>query len=215
MAKREAARGQRRPDEVEAHELVDRRERLGLGELRHRRHELRLEGLAGDRGGARDLRAPWRERGQLGVEGCAHRRRNIARGRLGVRGVERAAGVACQLAEVERVSSALPGQVRPEGRRHALPEQALGLGRRERGELEPLVGLPGDGTHDRSRGAEGELARSVGERKQHTRAWPLPQQGGQQLERGVVGPVQIVECQHQGALGRERFEQDRIARYDR
>ena len=106
------------------------------------------------------------------------------------------AGAACQLLQVERVAAALA--VEDGQRRRAEQRVGLGLGQRPEPDLghEPVAA----GGLERGQHAVRHASGTEGERDQHRRRRRPPQQVGDQLERGVVGPVDVVE-----------HEQDRMA----
>ena len=199
----EPARHVGRADEVALQQVVERVEG-GLGvELRHGPCEIGLERLARDRrgvdqpprfGGQRrqllDERGGDRGRDPAAVRGAGVREGGgpgahaAARGRTGCR---RCCGTAPRPG---RAARGLPEQRRRLGLAERREPQLGDLGARQRGE-QPLRGL----------------ARPVGEGEQHRPVEPAAQQRADELQRGVVAPVQVVEHEHEPVLRGERLQQ--------
>jgi hypothetical protein len=88
-------------------------------------------------------------------------------------------------------------------RRFEVGEQLRRLALRQRVEPE----ASGRGGRQGGRQPRRRLAGPEGERQQDRRLGASAQQGGDELGRGVVRPVQIVERQDERAIGGQAFEQ--------
>ncbi len=208
VAEAEAARDVGGANEVAAQELVERVDGRRLVDVRRGRHQLGLERVAGDR---RSFEAPagrGGEQRQLLGEGRGDRRRHLdvpdrrrrGSGRAEPRPVERAR----ELLEVEGIAAALLVE---RGRVDAAAEQLARLLQRQRLELEPREASGAVRALEGGRQALRALPRTDRHREEHGRRRRAAQQGAEQLDRAGVGPVQVVEDQHQ-RLGRsEQLEQ--------
>ena len=180
-----------RPGDVGRQQGVDRGQGLALVEPGGGGREIEVERLAGHGGAPAEPAGGLAQARDLLAERGGHGGRDADRVRLGVRRGGRR-GSPGQLLEVERVAAALA----VEQRERALAEQGVGLGLRERTEADlgdhPVAarGL------QRREQRVGHLAGAEGERDQDRRHRRAAQQVGDQLERGVVGPLHVVEHQH-------------------
>ena len=104
-----------------------------------------------------------------------------------------------ELLEVERVAAAVVVEMRRVGRRDGRAEQLAGLVARERAELAADHGRPRDRARSSAvRSRCGHLARPRGEGQQHAaRRAAVARSVAEQLDRGGVAPVQVVEHQHE------------------
>src|SRR4051794_2737701 len=137
MAEAKEARELGPPDQVAIHQLVERVERLGRGQLRDRSGELGLERVTRD-GCAFEERP--RLRGQareLGIDSGGHgvRRIGVVLERLCLAGALEVP-VTRELLEVEGVAAALAQEDRAGTLAQCLPEQLGALGGGERTELD-------------------------------------------------------------------------------
>ena len=114
------------------------------------------------------------------------------------------AGARAQLLEVERVAAALAVDRR---QRPAAPSSASGLGLGQRPEPDSLTSPSRAACVERGQQAVGHLPGAEGERDQHGRRRRAAQQVRDQLERGVVGPVHVVEHEHDGLAHRQPLQQ--------
>ena len=174
------------------------------------RREAKPEGLAGD-GGAIEQRARLRvERAQLVGKRGGDRGRQLeaAFEHLGdsVPHLVRRRRAASELLDVKRVA---PGGVEdrvPQARRDRVGEQLGGLLARER--LEPDhrgAGVVTAGGEDVADASERLLGTVGGRDQRRTRGWSARERK-EQLERGVVGPVKVVEREDEATAGREPAE---------
>ena len=208
MPEAEAARHVGRAEEIEPQQLVDRLHHLGS---RHR----------------------GRGRGQLGLERVARHRRSLQREPSGpdrsasssasaaatIDGTPLAASEVSSRAAPSRGSrSASPRQLlEVEGIAAALlvervrvdrsPEQLTRLLRGERVQLDPGQQVGAPRPFERARQALGHVARTHGQREEDGRGRRTAQERSQQLDRGRVGPVQVVEHEHERLPRRELLEQ--------
>ena len=92
--------------------------------------------------------------------------------------------------------------------------QRLGVVAAERAELEPGERARAVRALERGQQLLRHLPRTHRQREQHRRRRRAPQQRAEQLERPRVGPVQVVEHQHERLPGRQDHEQvaDRLVR---
>ena len=192
VAEAVAARELRRHRDPRGQQLVDRGQRIGLAEAGGGRRQVELERLA------RDRRAPAQPARTLGQPGDLLAERGRHRGRhadrLGLADcAARRARPARELLEVERVAAALLVDHRPRGRAEHRPR--LGLAQRP----EPQLGHEPVAARRLQRGQQRvrHLPGAERERDQQRRRRRPPQQVGDQLDRRVVGPVDVVEDQHE------------------
>jgi hypothetical protein len=174
--------------------------------------ELGLKWLPGDRRALEHPPRRRREMAQLAGERGHHRARDLNRA-LAPRGARdgtsraRTPTRAQQLLHVEGVAATLEEDLSPP------PD--VGLACKQRCRLLLAQGAqrhaPGaalaQGRLERVAQGRRRLARAVGERQQHRGVGWLAQQVGDRLDRGGVGPVHIVEREHQRPPGRELLEQ--------
>ena len=196
-------------------DLVERRGRLRRAQAAGRGGELELHGLADDRAAPGEPPRVGAERLDLLAErgrdrgGHAGRPGRTVRRRGGRRvgGMGGASIRARELREIEGVAAALAVEVGAAGGGDAGAEQRPGLLGGQRRELELAHPALARGGLERRGDPAGELARAVGERDQHLPPRRAAQHVGEQLERGVVGPVQVVEHDHDRAARGEALEQ--------
>ena len=91
----------------------------------------------------------------------------------------------------------------------ALRQQRDGLGLRERPELEALDVAAARGGLERRGHAPATLPRAVREREHEAARWRPVQHVREDLDRGLIRPVHVVEDQQQPAPGRQPFQQPR------
>ena len=192
----EAARDVGVADEVAAQEVVERGHRDLLAHAGRRGGQLGLERVARHRGArehearvAGELRELPRERGRDRARDLDAGQRHRRPGRDAPRG-------AGELLEVERVPAA-GGEDRVGG----VADQLTRLGLGQRHELDPRDPL------QCGRDPLGHLARAHREREQRRRRRRPAQQRAEQLERAGVGPVQVVEHEHERLRAGELLEQ--------
>ena len=205
MAEAVAARQRGGGHEPARDELVERGTRVG--EPAGRLGDRELGGVAGDRRAAQQVARGRGERRDLLPERGGHGRRDAAavRGRRVGRGGRRAA--ARELLQVERVAAAEPVELRPDPGGHAVAEQGVRLVRAQRCERDVDHAAVAGGGLERGEHRRREAARAVGGGEQQLRARRAPQQVGDQLERRVVGPLEVVEQDHDRRRGGEVLEQ--------
>jgi hypothetical protein len=183
-----------RADEVGRDQAVQRHERVGGFQARGRGGQLRVERVAGHGRAVEQRARRGRQRADLELDGGQQRRRQRA---LGV------AGDARQLLEEERVAGGLASEALAQARVGHVADQLerRGVGKRGEGD-EPAAGGAGR-VQDARRGLDGPQ----GEGEQVRRAGGAAQEVQDQLDRGVVGPVEVVEQQGHRPLAREQLQQ--------
>ena len=200
-----APRQRARRDEPARDELVERR--AGVGEPAGRLGDPELRRVAGHRRAAQQVARRAGERGDLLPQRGGHGRRDAAAvGRRGVGGRGRRAA-ARELLQVERVAAAEPVELRPHPRGHEVAEQRVRLVGGQRGERDVDHAAVAAGRLERGEHGRREPARTVRGGEQQLRARRAPQQVGDELERRVVGPLEVVEQDHHGRRGGELLEQ--------
>jgi hypothetical protein len=206
MPEPEASWHVRSPHEIEPEKLVDRVHGLGLGRRGRGCGQLGLEGIAGDRRPFEDEPGRAREKRQLLRERRGHgrrdadrlRRRLLAHGRRA-----RPVGRSGQLLEVEWVAAALV----VEGVGFRAADELPRLVAAQRAELDPCQELRPVCPLERGGEALRQLARANGEREQHRRRRHPAQERPHELDGGSVGPVQVVETEHDRLERGESLEQ--------
>ncbi len=191
MAEAVAAGDVGRAGDVGGQQGIDGGQGLALVEPGGGGREVEVERLAGDGGAPPEAPGGLAQPRDLLAERGGHGGRDPDGVRLGVRHGGRC-GSPGQLLEVERVAAALA----VEQRERALAEQGVGLGLRERTETDLGDHPVAAGGLQRREQAVRDLAGAEGERDQHRRHGRAAQQVGDQLERGVVGPLHVVEDEH-------------------
>ena len=198
------ARHPRALEEARVEQVVQRPERLGRGEPGGRGGELELGRLSRHRGAPGEPAGRLAERRDLLAERRGDRRRH-ARHRLAAAGGREAGRLprpgTGELFEVERVPAARAEELGPHARADARAQQRAGLLLVERAELDLGQAAVAAGGLHRGRDPARQPADAEGERPEGMAARRAAEHVGQQLERGVVGPVQVVEDQHDAALG--------------
>ena len=209
VTKHEPPRHRRRTKQIERQQGVQSVEAVRRRQLGDRRREIRLERLPCDRRSAQQHELLDGQGGELLGE------RSRYRGRHGHPGLGDSLATVVQhrvqpallarpseLVEVERVAAAVTVDGCGRSRLEA-GEQLVHLGLGER--------LEGDGAHHGAgkRGGEvyGSLRAPEGEREQDRRLRSAPEERGQELDRCLVGPVEVVEHDDQWAIPREELEQ--------
>ena len=169
--------------------------------------EVEVDRIARHRGALRERAARFAQRGDLLLQRAGDRLRHAHPRRLGRHRAARGV-LARQLLQEERVPAAGLVDLAAHGTGDLGAEQRLGVGEGQRAERvldHRAVALRGGqgGRQQRPdrRGPEGE-------RERHAPARRPPQQVRDELQRGVVGPVQVVERDHDRLDLRERLEQD-------
>ena len=202
----ELARHRRGAHEVELEQRVEQAEHVRRGQLGDRARQIRLERLARDRGGAEQRELVRRQRRELVGERRRHGGRDGHACDVDARLVRSWDGAvlarALELLEVERV----PAAVADHGLCRTGIDLAEQLGRLCLVELrEPD---PADG-RNRERGREARRCPAGAERdrEQHRSLGCALQQPGEQLDRRLVAPVEIVQHDHERPLVREELEQ--------
>ena len=223
VAEAELPRRARLGDDLGRHQLVERGERRRFAQLGGGGRELRGERIGRDRAAARERERGRRERGEFVAErvedlaghaavvaemdgrraGRAGRRAHVWRGDGRVRRGRPATRHALRLApgqrvEEERVAAAALVDRVPARRRDARQER-LGVRPRERPERDPPAAA--QRAHERFRGLTGPQAEHDGERRR------APREVRDQLDRGAVGPVGVVEHEQRLAGVGEPLEQ--------
>ena len=193
------------PHEVGHQQGVERRERGLLCQAGGGRGLPDVERVPGDRCALCECPGLGRKRGDLTGE----RRRNAARHPRADRRRGRRRPLACRAAQrlqVEGVAAALLVEARARGPPEAGRQQRIGGLRRERPELERpgravAAGRP-EGVLEGRR-----AARPRGEAEQHAASRAPVEQERDDVGRGRVGPVDVVEQEGHGAVGGPALEQ--------
>ncbi len=174
-------------------ELVERRRQLALADLPGRRREAEVGRVAGDGPALHEPPRGLVQRRDLLSERHRDGRREVARGQGAARdGGDEIRGPR-QLLQVEGVAAAEPEDLLAHARRQGVAEQRVGLLRGERRQADvddaavPPCRLERP-EHRRRQPAGAERARD-----QQRRARGAAEQVRDELERGVVGPLQVVE----------------------
>ncbi len=207
VAEAEAQRHVGGADQVAGDEVVDARRGGGLVDAGRGREQIAVEGLAGDGGGADEVGLLGGQGGELGGEGRRDRAGEApARGPLPRR--RRSAGrLAQQLVQVEGVAAAGGEQAIDAVGVDAPGDHPHGRLPRERPELHPGHRPVAPGRAERALDARHRLAGAGDEREQDRGPRRAADQVREQLERGGVGPVQVVEREQERLLGRQQLEQ--------
>ena len=196
MAEAEPARHAGRANQVAIDQLVERVQRVRLRHVGRGSRQVELERVARHRRALGQAAPGARQALEL-----LDRRRGDGVGNLAPvdgRAISRVRPHPGQLEQVERIAATRVIEAREAG---GLPvaDERLGVDARQRVELDSLVGLaqaPLDRGHERALG----LAAPVRRRHEHWRPRRTPEQVRDQLARGTVRPMQIVERQHHGLL---------------
>lgn len=191
------------PHDVAGDELVQRRERRVLVHLRRRGGEQQGELVGGHGRALRDQPRVRRQPAQLHLQRRADRGRQLS---LGVAGGQRLPGAGERL-QVEGVAAAGPVQLAAARPTDPGAEQLgdLVLGERRHRQPVPADGLEGR-LHQRAEPGR-RLGGPVGEGDQHAGARRVPDEMVEQLDGRVVGPVDVVEHQHQARRRRDLLQQ--------
>ena len=202
----ELARHRRGAHEVELEQRVQQPEHVRRGQLGDRARQIRLEGLSRDRGSAEQRALVRRQRRELVRERRRHRGRDghacDVDTRVGCSWDGAVLAGALELLEVEGISAGLAD--------HDLRRTGIDLAE-ELGRL-CVVELrepdPADG-RNRERGREARRcpAGAESDREQHRSLGCALQQPGEQLDRRLVAPVEIVQHDHERPLVCEELEQ--------
>ena len=200
MAKPVAARHRRRAQHVTRGQLLERRERLRVIQPGRGGGELEVGRIAHDR------RPPGQPPRELAKAGDLLPERGRDRGRHADRAVARARDPG-QLLHIERIAAALAEHLAPDRRGQLGAHQRVRLGGRQRRQAQ--FGDRGLARRrlERREHQRGQLPVAERERDQDPSRRGPPQQVHDQLQRGVVGPVDVVEHEHDGLLRREPPEQ--------
>ena len=205
----ELARHRCRANEVAGDQLIEGAEALRVRELGDRCREIGLERLAGDSRAPEQCLLLRRQRSDLlrqrGRDGSGYG--NACDIGVDAGGVDRGRqspflARAPELLEVERVAAAVAIDRRGLARLE-IAEQQVRLRFGERLEHDPLRGGHRECGRQRRRSGRGAKA----DCEQHGCIRLAAQQGGEQLERRLVAPVQVVEDDDERLLAREQLEQ--------
>ena len=201
VAEAEAPRHVGVANEVAAQQLVQCVHRRRLGHARRGGRQLRLEGIARDRRALEDAARAGRQDGQLLRQRRRHRARHLharerdLRGRRLAGGTRRASARAVRgrtgcRRSARRAPRPPPGLTSaPSSSRASSRLSAPSSRRRQRARaMGPL---------ERGRQPLGHLPRTQRNDQHHRRVGRAPQQRAEQIERPGVGPVQVVEQQHE------------------
>ena len=202
-----APRRVRRDSNAPGQQLVERRRaRARLVDAGGGDREVQVHGVARDRRALRQRAARLAQRRDLLLERAHHRAWDA---RLaGLRGDAPARRVlARELLQEERVAAARLEDLPAHGRGDAVPEQRLRVRERQRPQRvldHAPVALGG-----RQRGGEQRPHRRGPERQHEQDRAPRgpAQQRGDRLQRRVVGPLQIVQREHDGPGRRQPFQE--------
>ena len=158
------------------------------------------EGVA-DHGGRPCRQLPGRgQRQQLRDQGRGHGRRELAGGRaarFAIVGGPLPLGLARQRIQVERVAAAGPVDGAAPRPAAAPAEHQLGLGLAQRAEPEAGRRVVTPGRGHRGPQPRGRLPPPVGQGEQHRPAGWLTEQLGDQLRGVLVGPLHVIQQQHE------------------
>jgi hypothetical protein len=204
VAEAEAARHVGVADEVGPAELVQGVEHLGFGAVGRGCGELELERVAGHRGAVEHRpRVVGQQRELLG-EGGGDRWRHAQAGERHLGPGRRARDLrgTGQLLEVEGVAAALLVQ-----RLHFVADKRLRFLAAERVERQALERPVAVCAVKGAVEPRGQLVGPRSEREQHPGSGGPVQQRDEQVDRCGVGPVEVVEHEHERLGGRELFEQ--------
>jgi hypothetical protein len=200
----EAARRRRLPHQRTAQQLVERRQGRRLGQLRDRRGEAGLEGVAGGRGRVEQPARVGGQRAQLGGQRGRDRGRDRAVARGARAGDRPDAG---ELLKVERVAAGLGVDGRG-----GIADELGGLGRAQRRERDRRRAVLAR-RHGQRGGQHGRDLPGARRQRQQGRSGERPaHQRGERVERRRVGPVDVVEAEHERGQALERVAQRRVHR---
>ena len=202
MAEAVAAGDVGRAGDVGGQQLVDRGQRRALVHAGGGAREVEVERLARDGGAPAEPPGRLRQAGDLLAERGGHGRRHADVLGLLAR-LARRSGRPRQLLEVERVAAALA----VDGGQRRRAEEGVGLRLGERPEPDLAHHPVAARLVERGQQGVGHLPGAEGERDQHGSRRRAAQQVGDQLERGVVGPVHVVEHQDDGVAHRHPLQQ--------
>ena len=188
VPEREPARPVCRPHERAGQQLVERAERVGLGDAGGLSGERRLERIAGHRRALEQQPRLVRQGGQLGAQRQRQRLGDARRPR--------------ELLEVERVAAAQRVDRRRVGA-DQLPRLGLAERRERQGGDASLAARRGQRRVDGRRPA----TLPSGDREQHGAARRTAHQRGQRVDRRAVRPLHVVEPEHERAGARQPLEE--------
>ena len=197
-----------RTDQVARQQDVQRIQSGDAGLLGDDDREVELERLPHQRAGLEQRPDGGRQGVELDRQRCDDRggHGDVVRGRAVGRARLAAAG-ASQLLEVEGVSAAHHAQPVCAGRVGSARQERNRVGLRQRAELDALDDPAPFGRFQRRRQPPASLPRTPSERDDEpTRRRPAHDMC-QHLDRGLVGPVQVVEHEEQPPSGRQPLEQ--------
>ncbi len=195
VAEAERAPVARGAEQVRGHEAVERGERVGRLQVGRRGCQLGVERVAGHGRAVEQRPRGGRQLGDLEPDGGEQR---------GGQGVARVAGDPGELLEVERVARGLAGEpLAQPGVGHVADQlERRGVGERGEGE-DQRVAVGARGVED----AGSRLHGAQGEDEEVRRARRAAQQVQHELDRRLVGPVQVVEEERDGLLSAEHLQQ--------
>ena len=188
-------------------ELVDRREGLVLREPGGRGGQLQLGGIARDGGPPGQPARGTAEAADLLRERDRHRPRHAGLLRRGDGPALRLAPRPRELLHVERVAAALPVDLVADGRGQVRSHQLIRVAARHLRQAELGHAALARGRLERGAEAGRDAAGAERQRDEDARARRAAEQVGDQLHRRVVGPVDVVEHEHDGPLGGELLQQ--------
>ena len=113
----------------------------------------------------------------------------------------------CELLQVEGVAAAFPVEVIPEHRVDGAAEQLAGLGGREGRELDALSAAPSLCLLERGDEARGAHARPRREKHQDRPFERTVEDVADQVDRGGIGPVKVIERDHERPAPADVLEQ--------
>jgi hypothetical protein len=214
VTEREAQRDVGGAHDARIEQFVESGERIGLRTLRDGGDDARLERLSRDGGGLQHGAGAVAERLDLLLERGGDGGGHLAGGQSGRQRRRRGRGWAAddravQLLEVERVAPRVAIQRiagRPVERR--VGDQLVRVVAGQRTGFDPVELTVARG--DRQPGGQRPrlLPGAVGDDQEHRRRRSLAQQVGEQLERRVVGPVQVVQREDHRRRGGQRVDQE-------
>jgi hypothetical protein len=205
VAEAEPPRHVGRVHEAELEQLVKRRRRRRLVDVRRGRGELGLERIARDGGALQHPPCRCGQQRELLAERGAHGRGHLDAAELHRRA--RVARAARELLEVERIAAALRVQHVGAHRVDVVAEQLGGFGAAQSRQLQARHGVVPCGTLERAAEPLRQLPRPRRQCQQHRRRRRAAQQRREQIDRRAVGPVHVVERQQQRRRDGQALEQ--------
>ena len=200
-----------RTQEIDAQQLVDDVHHRRLGHPARGRGELAVERIACHRRSFQHEALRVGQQRELLRQRRRDRRRDADRRALRLvehrRRLAGTAGRAGELLEVERVAATLDVEAARLDAVDGVAQQLAGLVGAEGLEVDPRQQLGAPRPLERSGEALGDVMRPHGEPQQHRRRGRPAEEGSDQLQRRGVGPVEIVEHEHERLRRPELLEQ--------